>query len=132
VFKAHRLSYHSTLGLRVIKKKGPRQFRPPGTETFRLPYYEKTQGWLAETDEGVISEGGRGGLRGGTHDKKISKDHLPRVVYQKVYNVYEDKAPIGPGCCSNDECGVRCMVVPREEGRGSERRRKNDGQGVEG
>ena len=25
---------------------------------------------------------------GGTQDKKISKDHLPRVVYHQLYNVY--------------------------------------------
>jgi len=33
---------------------------------------DKTQGWLAE----------------GTQDKNMSKGHLPRVVYQQVYNVY--------------------------------------------
>ena len=25
---------------------------------------------------------------GGAHEKKMSKDHLPRVVYHQVYNVY--------------------------------------------
>jgi len=25
-----------------------------------------------------------------TQDKKMSKGHLPRVVYRQVYNVYED------------------------------------------
>ena len=31
---------------------------------------------------------GRGGLGGRTQDKKLSKGHLPRVVYHQVYNVY--------------------------------------------
>jgi len=31
-------------------------------------------------------------LEGGTHDKKMSKGHLPRVVYHQLYNVYEDKS----------------------------------------
>ena len=35
VFKAHRLVYHSTLGSRVIKKKGPERASPEGSSGAR-------------------------------------------------------------------------------------------------
>jgi len=38
VFKAHRLLYHSTLGLRVIKKKKKDAARDVGGAAFLLPY----------------------------------------------------------------------------------------------
>jgi len=57
VFKAHRLLYHSTLGLRVIKKKRRVEARArKGTFQREVP-----------------------------REQKILKGHLPRVMYHQVY-----------------------------------------------
>ena len=64
VFKAHRLLYHSTLHLRVIKKMKKTATPPPANT---LP---------AEVRAGEV-----------TQDKML-RCHLPRVAYHQVYNVY--------------------------------------------
>ena len=46
-------------------------------------------------------------FRGGTPDKKMSKGHLPRVVYHQVYNVYEDE-PYSANACSLSKHFVAC------------------------
>ena len=61
VFKAHRLLYHSTLGLRVIKKKGRNLQCKCGR---RVP---------------------RRTLGGVPREQKMLKGHLPRVIYQQGY-----------------------------------------------
>ena len=39
----------------------------------------------------LIDSGLVGSLGGGTQDNKMSRCHLPRVVYHQVFNVYKEK-----------------------------------------
>jgi len=46
----------------------------------------KTNSW-DPTKGNTIGTGGFP-FEGGTQDKKVSKGHLPRVLYHQIYNVY--------------------------------------------
>ena len=93
VFKAHTLLYHSTLGLRVIKKKvvfdGVRLYisslnPKPGvwfTDDWLIGD-ELTCDWLT-VDWLVTADGWA--LGGVAREQKMLKGHLPRVIYHQLY-----------------------------------------------
>ena len=70
VFKAHRRLHHSTLGLRVIKKKKKDGF---GKRDDTRKKYDLRGG------DDVIK------LEGVPREQKMLKGHLPRVIYHQVY-----------------------------------------------
>jgi hypothetical protein len=61
-----------------------------------------------------------GKILGGTQDKRMSKGHLPRVVYHQVCNVYEEQ-------WSTRAEGVRSEhVAKHEQSRGDNSKRVQD------
>jgi len=93
VFEAHRLLYHSTLGLRVIKKK--KQADPCDPEVCW------DCEWCAELAAETMQNGSTStvlvhrcltalfrqtdGLGGVPRKQNMLKRHLPRVIYHQVY-----------------------------------------------
>ena len=69
VFEAHRLVYHSTLGLRVIKKKKKKASSKHHSSSTAACFYS-----LTITNMGEVPR-----------EQKMLKGHLPRVTHHQVY-----------------------------------------------
>ena len=91
LFKAHRLLYHSTLGLRVIKKKKKKYAGlgfngPPSSELgTNKPVKARFWPWLSGKSLENRRAGWLNGLGGVPREQKMLKGHLPRVIYHQVY-----------------------------------------------
>ena len=73
VFKAHRLLYHSTLGLRVIKKK---------KRVLRARYFQEQVFLQVVMVYFLFIDRLRTGV---PREQKMLKGHLPGVIYHQVY-----------------------------------------------
>ena len=86
VFKAHRLLYRSTLGLRVIKKK--KQVRHSKAETLlqKIRALPRPRSSAAVSQRDRLRVGWLNRFLGGVpREQKMLKGHLPRVIYHQVY-----------------------------------------------
>ena len=98
MLKAHRLFYHSILGVRVIKRKKKKKGKKKKKQVFSPPHlkqFDNSQG--SERVKGVECLQGSYAARrpqlalrlfGLPREQKMLKGHLPRVIYHRI-PVYE-------------------------------------------